>query len=117
MSISVRPAAEPARARTSAAGFTLIEVMCALAIFALLILPMLTVRQSASNMAYKSGHMMTALAYGERLLAERMTNPDKVKQLQGVIEDDRDYRYELTLEDFDLSTGRVDEPKEGETGF
>ncbi len=100
-----------------AAGFTLIEIMCALAIFALLILPMLAVRQTASNMAFRSGHMLTALGYAERVLAERMTNPDRVRQLQGVVEDDPDYHWELTLEDYDLSTGRVDEPEESGSGF
>ena len=115
-----RPAARRslcARTRRAAAGFTLIEIMCALGIFALLVLPMLIVRQSASNMAYRSNRMLTAMGYADKLLAERMTNPERVNQLPGVIEADPTYHWELTLEDYDLSTGRVDEPENDGTGF
>jgi prepilin-type N-terminal cleavage/methylation domain-containing protein len=117
MQISARPAAAARPTRRAAAGFTLIEIMCALGIFALLVLPMLVVRQSASNMAFRSNRMLTALSYSDKLLAERMTNPERVNQLLGVVETDPDFHWELTLEDYDLSTGRVDEPQNDGTGF
>jgi len=106
-----------ARTRRAAAGFTLIEIMCALGIFALLVLPMLVVRQSASNMAYRSNRMLTAMGYADKLLAERMNDPERVNQLMGIIETDPVYHWELTLEDYDLSTGRVDEPQNDGTNF
>ena len=98
------------------AGFTLLEVMATLAIVALLIVPILQERETASNMAFRSGHMMMALAYSQQLLADRTLDRDPAKELQGVVETDPDYRWELTIEEFDLSTGRVVEP-EDQQGF
>jgi prepilin-type N-terminal cleavage/methylation domain-containing protein len=89
-------------------GFTLIEVMVTLALVALAILPLLELRQRASNMAFRSGHMLQAMTYAQQLLADRATDPELVKDRQGVIEEDPVYRYEITVENFDLSTGRVE---------
>jgi prepilin-type N-terminal cleavage/methylation domain-containing protein len=104
MSTSSRPTA----ARASA-GFTLLEIMVTLAVVGLAIIPMLTVRENSAHMAYRSSHMMQALTYAERLLAERMTDPEIVKDQIGFIEEDPAYRYEISIEDFDLATGRVEE--------
>jgi prepilin-type N-terminal cleavage/methylation domain-containing protein len=98
-------------------GFTLIEIMVTLALVGLTLLPLLELRQTASNMAYKSGHMLQAMTYGQRLLAERLTDPERLKERQGVIEEDPAYRYEISLEDFDLSTGRVEEEEDEQGEF
>ena len=104
------------RASPGCAGFTLLEVMATLAIVALLIVPILQERETASNMAFRSGHMMMALSYSNQLLADRTLDRDPAKELQGVVETDPAYHWELTLEEFDLSTGRVVEP-EDQQGF
>ena len=111
MSTSAERAARPvlrAPARAEA-GFTLLEVLVTLAIVTLAIMPMLAVRDAAWNIAYRSGHMLRAADYAERILAEHMTDPDDVKEQQGVIEEDPAFEYELTIETYDLSTGRVEE--------
>ncbi|MHC4846026.1 MAG: type IV pilus modification PilV family protein [Planctomycetota bacterium] len=104
MSISNRPIA-----KRSNAGFTLLEIMVTLAVVGLAILPVLTVREDSAHMAYRSSRMMQALTYAERLLAERMTDPEVLKDRVGFIEDDPAFRYEISIEDFDLATGRVEE--------
>lgn len=91
-------------------GFTLLEVLVTLAIVAGAIVPLLVVRDATWNMAYRSGHMLRAAAYAEQILAERTTDPDDVKDYQGVVEEDPAFHYELTIETYDLATGRVDEP-------
>ena len=103
-------------AARAASGFTLLEIMVTVAIVGLCILPLLEVREQSSRMAYKSGHMLNALSYGNRILALRMLDPDKVKDEAGVIEEDPAFGYLLTVEDYDLSTGRVVE-EEDEQGF
>ncbi len=90
--------------------------MASLAIVGLCILPILEARELATNKAFRSGHMLTALSYAQRLLAERMRDPERLKERQGVIEEDPVYRFEMTLEDFDLSTGRVEEEDESAQG-
>jgi hypothetical protein len=90
--------------------------MVTVALVGICILPLLELRESSSQMAYRSGHQLHALAYAERLLEERLLDPDEVKEEIGVIEDDPVYSWVLTLEDYDLSTGRVVEDEE-EQGF
>jgi len=96
-------------ARTSQAGFTLIEIMVTLALVALALLPLLELRQRATNMAFRSGHMLQAMTYAQQLLADRMTDPETMKERAGVIEDDPVYRFEISIENYDLSTGRTEE--------
>lgn len=98
--------------RRGCRGFTLLEVLVTLAIVAAAIVPLLVVRDATWNIAYRSGHMLKAAAYAEAILATRMTNPDDVKDYQAVIEDDPAFSYELTVESFDLSTGRADSEDE-----
>jgi prepilin-type N-terminal cleavage/methylation domain-containing protein len=109
-----RTAAEP---RSAASGFTLLEIMVCVAIVGLCILPLLEVREQSMRMAYKSGHMLHALAYGDRILAQRMLDVDKAKDEAGLIEEDPSFGYTLTVEDYDLSTGRVVEEKDDQAGF
>lgn len=98
--------------RRGCRGFTLLEVLVTLAIVAASIVPLLVVRDATWNIAYRSGHMLKAAAYAEAILAARMTNPDDVKDYQAVIEDDPAFSYELTIESYDLSTGRADSEDE-----
>jgi len=88
--------------------------MVTLALVALTILPLLELRQQASNMAFRSGHMLQAMTYAQQLLAERATDPELVKERQGVVEEDPVYRYEITIENFDLSTGRVEDESDAD---
>lgn len=90
-------------------GFTLLEIMVTLALVGLLIVPLLTVRETAAHIAFRSTHLMKALAFGQELLAERMTDPEIIKDQIGFIEDNPAFRYELSIENFDLATGRVEE--------
>jgi len=103
--------------RRASSGFTLLEIMVTVAVVGLCILPLLQVREQSSVIAYKSGHLMRALAYGEKMLTERLLDPDKTKDEAGVIEEDPVYAYVLTVEDYDLSTGRVVEEEDDENGF
>jgi prepilin-type N-terminal cleavage/methylation domain-containing protein len=102
--------------RRRPSGFTLLEIMVTVALVGVCILPLLELRESSSQMAYRSGHQLRALAYGEQLLQERLLDPDEVKEEVGVIEEDPVYSWVLTIEDYDLSTGRVVEEDE-EQGF
>jgi hypothetical protein len=63
-------------------------------------------------MAFRSGHMLLAMTYAQQLLADRITDPETLKERAGVIEEDPVYRYEISIENFDLSTGRTEEEEE-----
>jgi hypothetical protein len=86
-----------------------------LGIVTVAVVPMLVVRDAAWNVAYRSEHALKAAIYADELLAERLTDPDDVRQQQGVVEHDPAFSYELTIERYDLATGRVEE--EGEDGL
>ena len=105
----------PSAVRAASSGFTLLEIMVCVAVVGLCILPLLELREQSSRMAYKSGHLLLALTYGDRILNDRMLDLDKAKDETGLIEDDPAFGYVLTVEDYDLSTGRVVE--EDEDGF
>ena len=107
MSTSTRP-------RRAAAGFTLLEIMVTLAVVGIAIMSALTVREESSHDAYRSTHLMMALTYAQDLLADRMTDPEVLKDQVGIIEEDPAYHYQLSIEKFDLSTGRVDEDDGGD---
>ncbi len=102
--------------RSAVAGFTLLEIMVTVGLVGVCILPLLEVREQASVMAYKSGHLLRALTYGQRILSERLLDPDAAKDEMGVVEEDAVYSYVITLEDYDLSTGRVVD-EDDEDGF
>ncbi|HEX5011922.1 MAG TPA: prepilin-type N-terminal cleavage/methylation domain-containing protein [Planctomycetota bacterium] len=105
------------RPPASERGFTLLEIMVCVAVVGLCILPLLEVREQSSRMAYKSGHMLRALSYGDKILSERMLDPDKAKDETGIIEEDPAFGYTLTVEDYDLSTGRVVEEQDDANAF
>lgn len=87
--------------------------MATLAVVALAVLPMLTVRDASWNIAYRSTYMMRAANLAETLLAAHVNDPRVVKDEEGVFEEDAAFRWKLSLEDFDVSTGRVEEPTSG----
>ena len=91
--------------------------MATVALVGICILPMLEMRERASQLAYKSGHMLRALAYGERILTDRMLKPERVKDEAGLVEEDPAYEYKLTVEVYDLSTGRVVEEQDPNSEF
>ena len=104
-----RRRSRPAR---GGAGFTLLEVLVTLAMVSVAAGSLLVIRDATWNIAYRSGHMLKAANYAETILAEHMTDPDDMRDHQAVIEDDPAFHYELTIESYDLSTGRVDEPED-----
>jgi prepilin-type N-terminal cleavage/methylation domain-containing protein len=109
------PADRPRPPRAACAGFTLLEVMVTLAIVVGTIVPLLFIRDAAWNMALRTSNMMRATTYAEELLAEHLLDPDDRKEWPGVVEDDPVFRYEITIETYDLSTGRVE--SEEQQGF
>ena len=101
-----------AERRRTQSGFLLLEVMVTVALIGGLILPILLVRESAQNRAYHSGHIMRALQYAEVLLANSMREPTPQSSQEGYVEDDRAFRYEILIEDWDLGTGRSEKENE-----
>ncbi|MHC5211740.1 MAG: type II secretion system protein [Planctomycetota bacterium] len=109
----MRTSAEPPRssaraAAANCAGFTLLEVMVTLAVVVTAIVPMLFARDKAWNIALRTSNMMKAATYAEEILADHLLDPDDRKEWPGVYENDPMFRYEITLETYDLSTGRVE---------
>lgn len=98
--------------QASQAGFTLLEIMATVGLVALVLLPILTVRESATNKAWRASQMLQAVQHAEQLLARRARDVDPVDQEQGLIDEDPFYRYELTLENYDLATGLSEEEEE-----
>jgi prepilin-type N-terminal cleavage/methylation domain-containing protein len=107
----VRSARLPRRARAARAqaGFTLLEVMVTVGIVGTLILPILGVREHATARVYRASNMLEATRHGQELLAQRLRNPASSDSENGVIEDAPEFRYELTIEDYDLSLGYSDD--------
>jgi hypothetical protein len=93
--------------------------MVTLAVVVLAIVPMLMERDKAWNMALRTSNLMKAATYADEVLADHILDPDDRKEWPGVVEDDPDFRYEITIETYDLSTGRVEseEDEAGQTGF
>jgi prepilin-type N-terminal cleavage/methylation domain-containing protein len=108
----MRTSAEPPRS-APCGGFTLLEVMVTLAVVVGVIVPMLFARDKAWNIALRTSNMMKAATYAEDVLAEHLLEVDDRKEWPGVIEDDPLFRYEITLETYDLSTGRVEADEDG----
>jgi len=90
--------------------------MVTVALVGVVVLPLLEVREQSSAMAYKSGHLLRAQAHAQRLLTQRLLDPDRAKDEAGIVEEDPVFHYLVTLEDYDLSTGRVVEEQD-EAGF
>lgn len=110
--------------RRRARGFTLLEIMATVAIVGLASAYILTAREGAANHAFRSYHMMEAIRLAEYELAEWALSPDVVEAQQGSFQLDGEvvgqgvYSYELTVEEFDLSTGRpVEEDDEDGDGI
>ena len=94
--------AEPRRAQ---AGFTLLEIMATVALVGLVILPLLEVRAQANARAYNASRMVLAMGYAEALLVDCMLTADEYHDYEAGVEEDPSFRYILSLEEFDLSTG------------
>lgn len=110
---SADPRVRALRPRVAAAGaqagFTLLEVMVTVGMISLLMLPILGVREHATARVYRASNMLEATRHGQELLAQRLRNPASSDGENGVIEDAPDFRYELTIEDYDLSLGYSDD--------
>ncbi len=102
-----RPGADPSRPGPAQAGFTLLEVMFALLVVGWASAQILQAREVSSNLAFKAGKQIQALQYAEQILARSMLSTDTWNEYESVIEDDPVYRYTLTVEEFNLSTGRA----------
>jgi len=99
--------------RRTEKGFTLLEVMVAVGLLGLVILPILRVRQIATRSAYNASHLVTALSHAEQLLSDYALNWREIDNLEGEIEEEAGnrrrteavYRYLVTMKEYDLSTG------------
>lgn len=96
--------AQPATARVQG-GFTLLEIMLCVAIIGVVLLPMLQARGQAQALAFRAERMFDATNLAQEFLAVRIRDLQSVREERGVIEEDPSFRYEFTLENFDLSTG------------
>src|SRR5690606_38531572 len=89
-------------------GFTLMEIMAAVFMLGVLLLPLLTVKERATSRVERAHARMRALVHAERMLSEARTDPRERLQQEGRVEADEWFRYEFTVEDWDLSTSFAD---------
>ncbi len=108
----MRTSGDPRRGRGASAGFTLLEIMMTVFLLGVVILSILGVRETATNRAFRSKNQMLALHHAQELLADHARDLDQLDRFEGRIEDATDFHYELTLEDWDLSTGRAEDDEE-----
>ena len=92
-----------------AGGFTLLEVMLTVLIVGITITAFLGVRGRASNLAQRSANHLKALRYAEEIMTDAILSTDLHNEQNGVVEDDAMFRWLLTVEEFDLSTGRAED--------
>ena len=102
------------RRRAATAGFTLLEIMVSMLIVGFLALNFLTIQGHASDKAYVSERALTAMRYIDEIIAAHMLDPDLHDEAPFVVEDDPLFVYTLTVEEFDLATGRKEEDEDTE---
>ena len=103
----------PRSAEPRQRGFTLLEVMVTVGLIGIVLLPILQVREQATNRAFRSKYMLLALHHGQELLARYGREIDQIDKYEGRVEEAPSLRYEISFQDWDLSTGRpVDEELE-----
>ncbi|MDG2149411.1 MAG: type II secretion system protein [Planctomycetota bacterium] len=90
-------------------GFTLLEVMVTIGLIGVVLLPILTVREQATNRAYRSKYMLLALHHAQELLAEHGREIEPIDKYEGRVEEENSLRYVITFEDWDLATGRSED--------
>jgi prepilin-type N-terminal cleavage/methylation domain-containing protein len=98
-------------------GFTLLEVMVTVGLIGVVLLPILQVREQATNRAYRSKYMLLALHHGQELLAKYGRELDQVDKYEGRIEEEPSLRYEITFQDWDISTGRPEDEEDEDDPF
>ncbi len=86
-------------------GFTLLEIMVTVAMLGFVILPMLQVRQTSTRKAYRASRLIMGLSHAEQLLADCALEVRELEGLEGEVEGDPTFTYEMTLKEYDLSTG------------
>jgi len=106
----------PRPRHTAEGGFTLLEIMTTVGLVAVVLLPILAEREHSMNRAYRATYMLRALHHAEEILAERARDHEQADLAQGWVEEDEAFRYEFTVKNYDLSTGR-DEDEEDENDF
>lgn len=87
------------------------EVMAAVFMLGVLLLPLLTIRERATGRVERAHSRFRAIVHAENILTQHLRDPQEVLQGGGEVEDDPYFRYELTIEDWDASTSlpEVDE--------
>jgi len=90
-------------------GFTLLEVMVTIGLIGVVLLPILAVREQATNRAFRSKYMLLALHQAEELLAKHGRELEQIDKYEGRVEEHPSLRYEITFENWDLATGRPED--------
>jgi len=93
-------------------GFTLLEIMVTVGLIGITILPILQVREEATNRAWRTAQMLRALHHAQELLAEYGREIRQMDKFESRVEEEPVFRYVITFEDWDLSTGRPEDELE-----
>ncbi len=96
----------------SPAGFTLLEIMVSLLIVGSVALIFLQVQGQSSDKAFIAEKSLMAMRYVDEIIAEHMLDPELYDEAQMIVEDDPMFVYVLTVEEFDLATGRKEDEDE-----
>ncbi len=102
----------PASPRAAQAGFTLLEIMVTVMLLGIVILPILQIREDATNRAIRSKYMLLALHHAQELIATHGREVEQIDAFEGRFEELPEFRYELTLQDWDLATGRPEDEED-----
>jgi len=96
-------------------GFTLMEIMAAVFMLGVLLLPLLTIKERATSRVERAHARLRALVHAEDMISAARRDPKEHLEEEGRIDGDEWYRYEFTLENWDASTSFAD-PDEDEDG-
>lgn len=86
-------------------AFTLMEIMAAVFMLGVLLMPLLTIRERATGRVERAHARLRALVHAENLLSRHLRDTDELLDDEGLVEEDPFFRYEATFEDWDLDTG------------
>lgn len=107
--------AERRETRRGQQGFTLMEIMAAVFMLGVLLLPLLTIKERATSRVERAHARLKALVHVENMISAARRDPVERFEEEGRVEGDEWYRYQITIENWDASTSFAD-PDEDELG-